>query len=87
VQWFRTARLEWHPETHTPRFAILLGLLGRESLYVHGWPHATTREASTGRSCHQGAVAGCALGHGEGQGQLGGVVGAWPGPPKTVRTA
>jgi hypothetical protein len=25
VQWFQKARLERHPETHHPRFAILLG--------------------------------------------------------------
>ena len=37
VQWFQKARLERHPETHTPRFAILLGLLGRESVDVRGW--------------------------------------------------
>jgi hypothetical protein len=37
VQWFQKARLERHPETHHPRFAILLGLLGRESVYVRGW--------------------------------------------------
>jgi hypothetical protein len=37
VQWFQKARLERHPETHTPRVAILLGLLGRKSVYVRGW--------------------------------------------------
>jgi hypothetical protein len=37
VQWFEKARLERHPETHHPRFAILLGLVGRESVYVRGW--------------------------------------------------
>lgn len=37
VQWFQNARLERHPEVHNRRFAILLGLLGRESLYVRGW--------------------------------------------------
>ena len=30
VQWFQNARLERHPETHNPRYAILLGLLGKE---------------------------------------------------------
>jgi hypothetical protein len=30
VQWFQNARLERHPENHDPRYAILLGLLGKE---------------------------------------------------------
>jgi hypothetical protein len=37
MQWFQNARLERHPETHNPRYAILLGLLGRESLRGRGW--------------------------------------------------
>lgn len=37
MQWFQNARLERHPETHNPRYAILLGLLGHESLRARGW--------------------------------------------------
>jgi hypothetical protein len=37
LQWFEKARLERHPETHNPRYAILLGLLGKESLRGRHW--------------------------------------------------
>lgn len=39
MQWFEKVRLEWHPEAGG---AVLLGLLGSESLYIRGWlpPHA-----------------------------------------------
>jgi hypothetical protein len=37
VQWFEKARLERHPELHNPRYAILLGLLGKASLQDRGW--------------------------------------------------
>lgn len=37
VQNFTNARLEFHPEIHNTRYAILLGLLGGESLVVRGW--------------------------------------------------
>ena len=37
VQWFQKTRLERHPEPHNPRFAILLGVLGSESVHVRGW--------------------------------------------------
>jgi hypothetical protein len=37
MQLFSKARLERHPETHNPRFAILLGLLGIDVLQYRGW--------------------------------------------------
>ncbi|HWE64868.1 MAG TPA: hypothetical protein VHB98_24405 [Chloroflexota bacterium] len=37
MQLFTKARLERHPETHTARYAILLGLLGPEVLRERGW--------------------------------------------------
>lgn len=37
MQYFQNVRLERHPETHDPRFAVLLGLLGRESVTDRGW--------------------------------------------------
>ena len=37
MQWFEKARLERHPETHNPRYAILLGLLGKEYLRGRHW--------------------------------------------------
>jgi len=37
MQYFQNARLERHPETHDSRYAVLLGLLGRESVMDRGW--------------------------------------------------
>ncbi len=34
MQWFEKVRLEWRPEAGG---TVLLGLLGSESLYIHGW--------------------------------------------------
>jgi hypothetical protein len=37
VQYFRDARLEYHPELHRTRFEVSLGALGREYLQKKGW--------------------------------------------------
>jgi len=37
VQYFRDARLEYHPELHRTRFEVSLGALGREYLQRKGW--------------------------------------------------
>jgi hypothetical protein len=37
MQYFQHARLELHPENRDPRYTILLGLLGPESLLERGW--------------------------------------------------
>ena len=37
MQYFEKVRLEYHPENKDPRYQILLGLLGDESLFNRGW--------------------------------------------------
>jgi hypothetical protein len=37
MQLFTNARLERHPESHSAKYSILLGLLGAEVLQDHGW--------------------------------------------------
>jgi hypothetical protein len=37
VQYFRDARLEYHPELRGSRFVVSLGALGREYLHLKGW--------------------------------------------------
>jgi hypothetical protein len=37
TQYFEFARLEVHPETTNPRYAVQLGLLGNDALFIRGW--------------------------------------------------